>query len=52
LQRLFQRISIRLVQRKLKIGFFNPLTRGVDAKLRIAVRNLFDSDNDFHNESA
>ena len=36
--------------RVLEVGFFNPFAGGVDADLRIALRNLFDGDDDFHDE--
>jgi hypothetical protein len=48
LQRLFESVCIRLVHRVVQIGFFNPLTRGVDPHLRVPLWHLFDCDNNFH----
>ena len=52
LQRLFERVGIRLVHGELDVGLFNPFAGGVDAHLRIALRDLFDGDDDFHLFSA
>ena len=48
LQRLFQRVRIRLVDLEAQIVLLNPAAVRVDAELRIAHRNLLDGDNYFH----
>ena len=48
LQGFFEGVGVGLVQRVLQAGFFNPLAGGVDADLRIALRDLLDGDDDFH----
>ena len=50
LQRLFKRIGVWLVHRVLQLTLFNPFAGSGDVNRGVAVWNLFDSNNDFHDE--
>src|SRR6266702_1500981 len=47
-QRLFQRVSIRLVNFKREIRFFDPGRILIDAQDRVLVRDLFHQNDDLH----
>ncbi len=50
LQGFFEGVGVGLVEGELKIGFFNPLSGGVDAELGIAIGDLLDGYDDFHKD--
>jgi hypothetical protein len=51
-QRFFEREGIRLIDFEAEIVLLNPAAARVDAKLRVARRDLLDGDQDFHGKSA
>ena len=48
LQRLFERVSIRLIDLETEVALLNPAAARIDAKLRIADRNLLDGNDNLH----
>ena len=48
LQGFFEGVGVGLVHGVLDVGFFNPFAGGVDADWGVAVGNLFDGYDDFH----
>ena len=48
LKRLFESVSIRLVDLEAQIGFLDPSPVRIHAQLRVADRNLLDRDDNFH----
>ena len=51
LQSLFQGVGIRLIDLETQVVLLNPAAARVDAKLRIANRNLLDGNDNFHEKS-
>ncbi len=50
LQGFFEGVGVGFVHGVLEVGLFDPLAGGVDADLCIALGDLLDGDDDFHDE--